>query len=177
MRAPGDRRRGGALPLVLVLALAGGALAQGPSPEEARRAPLVGLTGVRLVVEPPDAQAQKAGITAETIRAAVEGRLRQGGIPLVDDPKGRLSPPGFPSLHVGVKVEPLKPGGQVYGTTLNLRQAASLVRKPAIIVNASTWHAGSVGRGGPQLMLEALGRHCDEFIRDYQGANGGENKK
>ncbi|HWW93723.1 MAG TPA: hypothetical protein VN375_10185 [Vicinamibacteria bacterium] len=177
MRASGDRGRRGALLLVLALGRAGGALAQGPSPEEARRAPLVGLTGMRLVVEAPDAQAQKAGLTAETIRAAVEGRLRQGGIPLVDDPKGRLSPPGFPSLHVGVKVEPLKAGGPVYATSLNLRQAASLVRKPAIIVNASTWHTGSVGRGGPQLVLEALGRHCDEFVRDYQGANGGEHKK
>jgi hypothetical protein len=177
MRAPGDRWLRRALPPVLAIGLAGGALAQGPSAEEARRAPLVGLTGVRLVVEAPDAQAQKAGLTAETIRAAVEERLRQGGIPLVDDPKGRLSPPGYPSLHAGVKVEPLKAGGQVYATSLNLRQAASLVRKPAIIVNASTWHAGTVGRGGPQLMLEALGRHCDEFVRDYQGANGGEKKK
>jgi hypothetical protein len=175
MRAPGDRWLRRALPPVLALGLAGGALAQGP--EEARRAPLIGLTGVRLVVEAPDAQAQKAGLAAETIRAAVEERLRQGGIPLVDDPKGQLSPPGFPSLHAGVRVQPLKAGGQVYATSLNLLQAASLIRKPAVIVNATTWHVGSVGRGGPQLMLEALGRHCDEFIRDYQGANGGEKKK
>jgi hypothetical protein len=170
-----DPRR--ALPLVLALGLGGRALAQGPSAEETRRAPLAGLTGVRLVVDALDAEAQKAGLTADSVRAAVDGRLRQAGIPLVDDPKGRLSPPGFPPLHVGVKAEPLKGRGHVFGIGLTLQQAASLVRRPAVIVNASTWHAGGLSRGTPDTVLEALGRQCDQFISDYQAANPGEHKK
>ncbi len=165
------------LPRLLLLGLAlvprGQALAPAPSMEEARRAPLVGLTGVRVVVEALDAEAQSAGLGVEAIRAAVEGRLRRAGIPVVDDPKGRLSPPGFPSLHAGVRVEPLKGRGHVYGISLNLRQAASLVRKPAVIVNASTWHAGGLGRGTPDQIVEALGRYCDQFVSDYQAANPG----
>jgi len=166
-----DRSR--ALPLVLALGLGVPALAQGPSAEETRRAPLAGLTGVRVVVDAVDAEAQKAGLAADSVRTAVEGRLRQAGIPLVDDPKGRLSPPGFPSLHVSIKAEPLKGRGPVYLISLSLQQAASLIRRPAVIVNASTWHAGGLSKGSPDTVLDALGRHCDQFVGDYQAANPG----
>jgi hypothetical protein len=168
-----DRRLQRPLLLGLLLFRGGAAVAQAPSAEEARRAPLAGLTGVRVVVEAPNAEAQSAGLGVEALRTVVEGRLRRAGILVVDDPQGRLSPPGFPTLHAGVRVEPLRGHGHLYGINLNLRQAASLVRKPALIVNASTWHAGGLGRGAPDQVLEALGRYCDQFVSDYQAANPG----
>lgn len=51
-------------------------------------------------------------------------------------------------------------------------QEVSLVRRPGLIVNASTWHSGAMGRaaqaGG---VLEAVAKSSAEFVADYRAAN------
>ena len=68
---------------------------------EQQRETLRGLTGVAVVVEPLNAEAEQDGLQQGRLQATVEKQLRAAGIPVLSKETWSLTP-GGPYLYVNV---------------------------------------------------------------------------
>lgn len=114
-----------------------------------------------VVVEDLDSDAWEIGLTEDTLRAAVENRLR--ATRLYD---GEADSP-VPALYLNVGVE-----GKTYVVSL---EYIKKVCRPAIkqCGIAPTWRTGSFGthEGDAQHIRSDVSEHIDEFIVEYLRIN------
>src|SRR5947209_3366616 len=88
------------------------------------RATLRGLKGVNIIVDPPDAELQRGGVTAKNLVTQIGQRLEKAGLPV--DTKAAE----FVGLHL-VAAHAKKKASAVC-LTLGLYQTVALGRDPAI---------------------------------------------
>ena len=135
--------------------------------ERDERDSLTGIRPIKVVVEGMQAGAERDGLTAQLLQAAVELRLRLNGIPLSDG--------ALPYLYVRVNTMKLSTmPNYVYCIDVAFKQAVQIVTTGRLVVRATTWERGSVGirpadelRGVRDRVLD----YVDEFSNDYLAVN------
>ena len=130
--------------------------------QETRRAGLVGLHEMHLVIDISDA----------SFRADVENRLRSQGVPFVSRYIEALHQSGSPTLYVDLIK--LNVGTNVYRATVELKEEVNPVRNGAQRVHfAVTWSTerfvqdNASQRHARAALLDAV----DEFVKAYLAAN------
>ena len=145
--------------LALVSATAG---AQPPDPDadaqHERFELFTGCAPLNLIVEPdPDRPDFTAAVTA-----AAESRLRAARL-------FTESPVGTPWLQVHVNRLGTDNRGP-FGLDVNLLKMVHDVVADRIH-HAQTWHAGAVGTGGDDYIINTLSQHFDQFLAAYLRVN------
>lgn len=140
---------------------------------EALGAPLGGLRGVGLQVEPLNPDAERDGLTQADLRADVEAVLREAGLAVHTQAALFADVPGVPFLHVDVMTIRLD-GRYAYSVRLELWQAVRLVRDPTIQALAVTWSGpqvvGSVAPEGLDDVRRAVRTAAQEFVAAWRAA-------
>jgi len=124
--------------------------------------------GVDVLVYPPEAQ--REGFPAETFKTDVQLRLRQNGLRVLEDFELE---PHSPLLKVSILLLK-REGGYVYRFDIELSERVALVRKPAGVLLATTWHDGAVGITGKDrysAVRDGVREYLDRFINQYLAAN------
>jgi hypothetical protein len=150
--------------------------AQQPNPDMES---LKGLTGVMVVVERVDPDAEREGLTTSAIQMDIEVRLRLAAIPVLTREEG-LKLPTAPYLHVMVSTFTRTSGPTAstiyaYNIVIALRQNVnSIVRPHQMISGAATWdrsELGTVGAGRLPEIRQTVKDLTDIFINDWLTAN------
>ena len=115
--------------------------------------------GVDVVVDDLPEHAARAGLNADAIREAVEGRLRRARL---------LDPNAEPLVHVEIVLgEPEE--GHIPFYSIDLRYLRDLVaERLGLAALAETWSAGGAGQGDAASFLDHLGTYVDAFIVEYR---------
>lgn len=132
------------------------------------RATLRGLKAVNVVVDPVAADVQQEGATDDALRARLEDRLRQAGIPL--DPAS--------NNFVALRLTSVRAGRGPFAiaATIGLYQPVILVRDSRIRSATQTWEVETVVLAGAREVLRASMDSVDElaarFVAAYRSVNG-----
>jgi hypothetical protein len=126
------------------------------------RATLRGLKAVRVIVDPPDQDLQKAGITAAKLTEMIEQRMKQMGMQ-VDSQAVE-----FVGLRVTAAHEKKK--NSAVCLTLALYQNVTLARDPKIKATTETWSGDSVVLAPPQLFFEAVSNTVNQLVDQFANA-------
>ena len=142
------------------------------------RATLVGIQGLRVVVEEvqPNVQryAAKFGLSGAQIRKDVEQKLREGGIMVVEG-NDWLAIPGRPALCVNVNTHETEKYWYAYDIKLELRQLAVLEANPQVKTLAGTWSISITGLaniGNLNLIRKDVAVLVGKFVQAYRAVNG-----
>ncbi len=140
---------------------------------------LIGLEGVHVIVEDLSEDAIAVGLSRDSLRTAVELRLRQHRVPILTT-KQFQSDPKTPYIHVSIGVLQASDQGSVaYVVDVSLHQKASLIHKLVdvdIHAHTTTWRVPfTYGIGGinsvKKAVTELLDEKIDAFSNDYLKAN------
>lgn len=150
-------------------------LVQGQSLESLKRDSLRGISDLKVVVEDLSEDAERAGLTRETLQAEIELRLRQLGIRVVGAEDVQKTP-GNPYLYINVNAY-LITDTQIFavGIDVSLRQYARLVNNPKILIPVATWDkssTGDVGRDKLSSVRKAVLDYVNVFANDFLSVNG-----
>ncbi|MCK4418048.1 MAG: hypothetical protein KAV99_07765 [Candidatus Latescibacteria bacterium] len=135
-----------------------------------------GLEGVGVVVENLNPEAEQDGLYRNRLQTYIELRLRKAGIRvLTKEEQSNL--PSSPYLYINVNaMKTTELGAYVFSTTVSLSEWVRLVRKPFLLVSATTWRTPE-GVGIvkafrlEEFVFKQVGAMVDEFINDYLAAN------
>jgi len=153
--------------LAIVFSLAAVAQAQA-RPKESLR----GLNGVYIHIEPVDKDVEAGGLSANQILKAVQAQLREGGIPLHDEPQ---LADGSANLVVTVDILKHPQGAYLYSVEVSLLQEVHLARRrDSDPFPAQTWSAKAIGLTSANrmdLILAPIKDKVSEFVADYLAVN------
>lgn len=139
----------------------------------AARATLKGLTGVCVVVDSIDAEAQRDGLPNAQIQTDVEVKLREAGIRVLTLLEAGETP-GSGFLVLSLYAHADDEGLYAFTVQLKLIQAVRLARNGAYTVGA-TWskggYSGTVGRTKLSLVRNNVRDVADDFINAYLDVN------
>ena len=156
-----------ALSLLLVLFCAGSASGQMFVPTG--RGTLRGLPGVEVAVEEVPPELRQSDLTTATVRAAVEQRLRAGGITIY---ASQATNPSTAKAYVYVQLTALELPGSLRAASIqvHLRQTVRSTVTESNIVDAMTWDTHTIAAVNPgegaqlrDLVLEMVGRFVDDW--------------
>ncbi len=142
--------------------------------DERQRQTLAGLRGVSIVVEDVNPDAEKDGLTAETLHADMQQKLRQAGVAVLTEDQAARAP-GAPHLYL--KLSAMKHGGGFYAyhIQLGVRQNVILLRASRGIVFVTTWSAtevlGTVAWANLPSIRDDVKARVDQFIKAYFAVN------
>ena len=112
-----------------------------------------------VVVDDIPEHAARAGLTADAIREAVEGRLRRARL---------LDPNAEPLLHAEIVLgEPQEEHIPFYSIEVRYLRDV-LAERVGLAALAETWSAGGAGQGDAASFLDHLGSYVDAFIAEYR---------
>jgi len=139
-------------------------------------ASLRGITGVAVRFEPVSDDARYDGLNPQTIQVDVEQSLKKAGIKVLTAAEG-LAEPGSPTLYVRINAKvPWNGSEYSVNATIALLQDAVSARDSSLkLRQVKTWDAGYltvVPRADMRRMRNIAKDLMDEFIRDWQKANG-----
>jgi len=163
----------------LVFCLAAGIFFVGPAAAGTARATLEGVTRVHVSIAGIPDTPDKTGLSAARIRAVLDRRLREAGIPVMKTVEYNLSREK-PNLRVEVRVFESKSRAfpralYTYSVRLFFTQEVLLVRNPAKRIMAPTWNTPSVlgltADPGLQVVEKHVNKLLERFIKDYRAAN------
>lgn len=171
------------LPVVLVLSAAAGGLAIAENTPTTRLS-LKGLHPIGIRVEPIAAEAQKDGLSARAIHAAVHSQFRKAGLRVLT-PEQRRQTLRRPCLVVNVATSKLNTGEHLYSIQVEVTQWVASLANPkltvtaAIPVPAKTWSPATVFGIAPADQMNrdvrsAVDAMVEEFIDAYYKANPSE---
>jgi hypothetical protein len=162
--------------LLSLVAVAAPAAAQLDSKNS--RKTLASLPGFFVAVEEMDTAAARVGVTASTLQADVEAKLRAAGIRLYsqDDFKNILE---VPQLYINVNEFALhgeQKGLFTYNASAEVRQAIKLSRDPSIGSTSVTWRApatvGTVGANNfSAAVRDIVNDQVDLLITAFRDVN------
>jgi len=142
------------------------------------RKTLGGLPGFFVAVEEMDTSAARVGVTAASIQADVEAKLRAAGIKLYsqEDFKNILE---VPQLYINVNEFALhgeQKGLFTYNASAEVRQAIKLSRDPSIASTSVTWRApatvGTVGSNNfSSAVRDIVNDQVDLLISAFRDVN------
>lgn len=161
--------------LVLLIALSCPDTSTAQAPRSGERESLRGLPGVGVVIETIKPDAQKDGLSEDSIRTGVELILRSSGIRVLTQSEVLVTPP-VPLLYVNVTTQKSELGLYAYSVQVRLTQKVSLVHRPMHEVWASTWQTGEIGLVGTQRIggiVTTIESDIKQFANDFLTANPG----
>lgn len=135
---------------------------------------LRGFRGIGVSVMNPNGETIQDGLTQANLRAEIESRLRQGGIPILSSQESQL--PGSYLVVIARTAKNHEEDTYVWNIEMSVKQNARLDRDPGVWVQgARTWSRGGFGSGPTAHMsrtiVRAVGNYTESFIRDYQSVN------
>jgi hypothetical protein len=139
------------------------------------RATLRGLKAVKVVVDPPPAEMERAGLDRDHLRAIIEQKLKDAGIRIDNDVIEFLGL-GISGGQAGRK-GPLSLGKSPtsINLSLGLYQVLVLSRDQTIKTVAETWEAQKVISATTKtldhVLPEAIDELVDQFVKAYRSAN------
>jgi hypothetical protein len=133
------------------------------------RATLRGLKAIKVIVDPPDAELQRGGVTAPKLAAQIAQRLEKDGLP-VDNNAIEFVGLRVTAVHAKKKTSAIC-------LTLGLYQNVSLVRDPAIKTTTETWSGESVVLVPPDLYSEAVADTVNQLVDQFADASRAANPK
>ena len=142
--------------------------------DERQRQTLAGLRGVSIVVEDVSPDVEKDGLTAATLHADMQQKLRQAGVAVLTEDQAARAP-GSPHLYL--KLSAMKHGGGFYAyhIQLGVRQNVILLRAARGIGFATTWSAtevlGTVAWANLGSIRDDVKAEVDQFIKAYFAVN------
>lgn len=139
---------------------------------ELRRTSVKGLTGVGVVIESLDADAEKYGLSKDQIQTVVELRLRMAGIKVLTRAQ-RLVTLENPFLLINLNTFK-RQETYSYSLDISLHQWVRLERDPQISVPAHTWSVGMVGSVGSKNLNQVtddIKDNVDKFINAWLSVN------
>ena len=142
--------------------------------DERQRQTLAGLRGVSTVAEDVNPDAEKDGLTAATLLADMQQKLRQAGVAVLTEEQAARAP-GSPHLYL--KLSAMKHGGGFYAyhIQLGVRQNVILLRASRGIGFATTWSAtevlGTVAWANLRSIRDDVKAAVDQFIKAYFAVN------
>jgi len=144
---------------------------------EVSRATLVGIPGLRVIVEEvqPNVQkyAAKFGLSGAQISRDVEQKLREIGIRVVEG-NDWLAIPGRPALYVNINTHETEKYWYAYDIRLELRQLATLEANPQVKTLAGTWSLSITGLaniGNLNMIRQDAGVLVGRFVQAYRAVN------
>jgi len=144
---------------------------------EVSRETLIGLQGIRVVVEELQPNLQKYaanfGLNAAQIKRDVEQKLRDSGIRVVEGDDW-LKVPGRPALCINVNTHETEKYWYAYDIKFELRQVATLEANPKVKTLADTWSISITGManiGNLQLIRQDVGVLTGRFVGAYRMVN------
>lgn len=144
-----------------------------PSPEEAERESLRGLTGIEIVVDPLDGDIEQRGLSAAKLLQDIRQRLQKAGVKLLTE-RERLAGPDTAILTVRVETLHDRIGRFFYTTDLLLSQRVT-VETHGQEVSAVTWKklgtVSTIADDNVKHLEDQVLRKVDQFIKDYLGVN------
>ena len=131
---------------------------------------LRGLTGLEVVVESLPPELQRAGLSADTIRAGLERRLRSTGITVY--PSQRTNPgPAQPYLYLHTNAVSFEQGSLfAVAIQVQVRQTLQSLVTGSKIVDAMTWDSHDVVVvSAPRIgeIQAEIQLHVDRFVEDW----------
>jgi len=140
---------------------------------QGERETLAGLTGVGVLVEEMNPDAEKDGLARSTLQTDVELKLRQAGIRVLSKDEW-LAAPGRPSLYLNVNTFS-RTGLYAYCILLKVKQRVTLIRNLATTSWGTTWDSrgfmGTVGADNLHTVRDDVRDQVDQFINAYLAAN------
>ena len=133
---------------------------------------LVGLKGVRVVIEPLKPEIESDGLKESQIQNDIESKLKNVGIKILTRVE-RLQEKGRPSLYMNTNIFKSKRGFYVYDIDIELNQKVILVRNPNIgEVFGSTWSTSVIGIT-PNLneIRNEIKELMEDFLNAWQSVN------
>jgi hypothetical protein len=154
--------------MVILILICGNAYAVD---DEQSRNSLRGLTGIVVVVEPPNRQVALDGLTEGAIKAPVEIKFRQAEITVVSIERIPKELP-IPLLYINANVAKLGTGEYIYNVLVEFRQSVTLVRSPRVRCPAATWSTACLGRTTEfRDIQETIQEGVAKFITAYLSVN------
>lgn len=144
--------------VVAALACSSATASDGPI----ERATLRGLKAVRVVVDPPDEEMQRAGVTTTKLIAMVEQRMQKDGLPADNNAVE------FLGLRVTAAHARRKPSAVCL--TLALYQNVTLVRDAKVKATTETWSGESVVLAPAELLYEAVSNTVNQLVDQFANA-------
>ena len=159
------------LSLMLVLFCAGHASAQ--MFVSTGRDTLRGLPGVEILVEDVPSELRQRELATDTLRAAVEQRLRAGGITVYGDQAANPST-AKAYLYVQLTALPLPGGVHAASIQVHVRQTVRSSVTESNIVNAMTWDVhtiAAVKAGEGALLRDLVLEMVAQFVADWRAVH------
>jgi hypothetical protein len=126
------------------------------------RATLRGLKAIKVIVDPPDAELQRAGVTAKNLAAQIAQRLERGGLPVDNN--------AIEFVGLTVTAAHVKKKTSAVSLTLGVYQNVALARDPAIKTTTETWSTESVVLVPPELFSEAVADTVNQLVDQFASA-------
>ena len=128
------------------------------------------LPGVQVIVEGPEADAERDGLTADAIKTDIELRLQQAGITVFLRGLEDAAAPAFPKLFVSVHATKHRQSNlyAVYVSVELTQQVLQLVTGD--VGYGATWGRGGalpVESGRLRSVRDPINDIVDEFIKDW----------
>ena len=137
---------------------------------------LIAVPGVLVIVEGVTRDAALDGLAGDSLRAAMEDRLHEAGIPVLTEAQWR-EVIGNPTLQLSLQLLKPSPHLYIYSGTLELRQLTVLARDSTKAAYTRTWSAGNLLGTVPTARLPALRDDVlelvEQFVETYQRVNRG----
>lgn len=134
---------------------------------------LRGLPGVEVLVEDVPPELPQSELTLTAVRAAVEQRLRDAGIPVYPTQAANASA-AKAYVYVHLTAVPLPGRSHAVSIELHLRQTVQSIATGSNIVNAMTWEHHTLaiatdaeGKALRDLILEMV----DDFVADWRAVH------
>lgn len=135
---------------------------------------LQGLRGVMVIVERLHADAARIGLDRETLDAEVRARLQKAGITILSADE-RMADDRRPYLYINCNVMDLDQAGAV-AFSLDIEAHQRVTLENGEKAQALTWAKSYLGVQSHERaaahIRHVLGGYVDQFIADYQRANG-----
>jgi hypothetical protein len=145
-----------------------------PSPEEAERESLRGLTGVEVLVDPLDSEIERAGLSEVKLQQDIRLRLQKAGVKVLTEQE-RLASPAAAILTIRVDTLHDRIGRYFYVTDLFLAQRVTLQTRAEPEFSAVTWKklgtVSPVADDNVKHLEDQVLRKVDLFIKDYLAVN------
>lgn len=139
---------------------------------ERKRETLRDLTGVEVVFEQIQADAERDGLITNQLKSYVEEQLGGAGIRVLTHEERRTQP-GHAYLYVSINTVKTK-SIYSYAIEISLNQTVRLTRHPTIATFAPTWSAQVAGTTTSEhldIIREDVSDFVQAFIHDYLAMN------
>ena len=140
---------------------------------EQQQQTLRGLSGIAVVVEPLNAEAEQDGLSAQQLHAAVETQLQEAGIRVLSKDEWSTTL-GGPYLYINVAALKKDYGLYAYSIEVCVNQLVALLRDQEIKQFAETWERREVGTVGVEKLAaleQSVAAHVGAFVTAYRMVN------